>query len=325
MVVDLPRHRLRRHRIWAAVISIILLGTILWRIQPGRLADVVGHLRPLPLAGALGCVLTAGALMALRWSWMLQTQGIRDGFLAAWRGTLVGNALSAALLGALLGDVAKSGWYARRQGHPYGKVLLACGIDRACGGVGLVVYGGLSVAAAILWGGGLDFGLRADTPWKTISAVLLLLLVTGSILLRSARRRLESRLQTGMNQWRETRQALRNRPWILVCSVGLSVVANLLVGGTLACALAAANPGPLPWTGLLWTFPVIGLAASMPFTLAGAGTRESAAIAIWAAFHITAPVAVMASLLTLATTLVGALPGGLLFWFHQESGSDFGR
>ncbi len=318
---ELPRRRLRRHRIGAALISIGLLGSILWRLQPGRLAEVFIHLRPLPLVGALGCVVTAGALMALRWGWMLQTQGIRDGFMAAWRGTLVGNALSAALLGALFGDVAKSGWYARREKHSYGRVLLACGLDRACGGVGLVLYGGLSLTAALVWGGGLNLGLPEGTPWKTGALTLLVLIVIMGLLLRSTRRRLQARLQTGIAQWRETRSALGDRPWILVGAIGVSVVANLLVGGTLACGLAAAAPGPLPWTGLLWTFPVIGLAASMPFTLAGAGTRESAAIAIWAAFYINAPVAVTASLVTLTATLVGALPGGLLFWFQQEPGS----
>jgi hypothetical protein len=63
----------------------------------------------------------------------------------------------------------------------------------------------------------------------------------------------------------------------------------------------------------------------MPFTLAGAGTRESAAIAIWAAFHISPPVAVTASLVTLTVTLAGALPGGLLFWFQEDSGAATGR
>lgn len=325
IAAELPRHRLRRHRVWAALISLGLLGAILWRIQPGRLAEVLSHLRPLPLAGAVGCVITAGALMALRWMWMLQTQGIRDGFMAAWRGTLVGNALSAALLGALLGDVAKSAWYARRQGHSYGRVLLACGIDRACGGFGLVLYGGLSLTAAFLWGDGLNLGLPQDIPWKAAGAILVPLVLILVVLLRSARRRLEARLQTGITQWQETRRALGDRPWILVGAVLVSVFANLLVGGTLACALAAAAPGPLPWTGLLWTFPVIGLAASMPFTLAGAGTRESAAIAIWAAFHISAPVAVTAALVTLMATLAGALPGGLLFWFHQDAGAARGE
>ncbi len=321
LTAELPRRRLRRHRIGAALISVGLLGSILWRLHPGRLTEVLSHLRPLPLVGALGCVMTAGALMALRWGWMLQAQGIRDGFMAAWRGTLVGNALSAALLGALLGDVAKSGWYARRERHPYGRVLLACGLDRACGGVGLVLYGALSLTAALVWGGGLNLGLPEGTPWKTGALTLLVLIVLMGLLLRSTRRRLESRLQTGMAQWRETRRALANRPWILFGAIGISVIANLLVGGTLACALAAAAPGPLPWASLLWTFPVIGLAASMPFTLAGAGTRESAAITIWAAFHISAPVAVMASLVTLAATLAGALPGGFLFWSHRDAGS----
>ncbi|MFZ9854967.1 MAG: lysylphosphatidylglycerol synthase domain-containing protein, partial [Limisphaerales bacterium] len=233
MASELPRRPLQRHRIWAGVISAGLLGAILWRIQPGRLAEVVSHLRPLPLAGALVCVLTAGALMALRWGWMLQTQGVRDGFVAAWRGTLVGNALSAALLGALLGDIAKSGWYAQRQGRPYGRVLLACGIDRACGGIGLVLYGGLSLTVAFVWGDGLSLGAPQGAPWKLISAAVLVVLVAASILFRSTRRRLEVRLQTGMAQWRETRRALGDRPGILARAVLVSVIANLMVGGTL--------------------------------------------------------------------------------------------
>ncbi|HRI16376.1 MAG TPA: lysylphosphatidylglycerol synthase domain-containing protein, partial [Verrucomicrobiota bacterium] len=108
-------------------------------------------------------------------------------------------------------------------------------------------------------------------------------------------------------------KALQARPGLLVSAIAVSFAANLLIGGTLACGLAAIHPTSVPWASLLWTLPVIGLAASMPFSVAGAGARESAAIALWSAYGISAPHAVAACLLTLTATLIGALPGGLLF------------
>ncbi|HAB15211.1 MAG TPA: lysylphosphatidylglycerol synthase domain-containing protein, partial [Verrucomicrobiota bacterium] len=138
-----------RHR-WVAVgVSASILALIFWRIHPERILQALAGARALPASAALLCVLSAGVLLAVRWQWMLRSQGVNDGFFSAWRGVLVGNALNAAMLGAALSDVAKSAWYARRHRHPFPDILLACGLDRVCGGVGVILYALATIAVAI--------------------------------------------------------------------------------------------------------------------------------------------------------------------------------
>ncbi|MBN9689943.1 MAG: flippase-like domain-containing protein [Verrucomicrobia bacterium] len=314
-VVGPRAQNLSRRRGLAVLVSLTLLGIILWRIHPERLIQVFSQLRTGPLLGAVACVFGAALLLAVRWRWMLELQGVHDGFLAAWRGVLVGNALSAALLGAVLGDVGKSAWYARRHDHAFSSVLLACGLDRFCGGLGLVLYTLVTVLAAT------TSGARIVGPWELKTRLLWTLLgvavvtLIGSIwLFQRVRQRWPEQQAEFHRRIGAAWQTLRRRPGRLAGAVAVSFVANLLIGSTLACGLAAASPDPLPWRSLLWTFPTIGLAASLPFTFAGAGAREGAALAIWAWFGIPAPVAVAATLVTLLATLTGAIPGCLLFW-----------
>jgi len=309
-----PRPPSNWRRGFALLVSAALLGLILWRIHPERLGRVLSQLQPMPAFAALLCVISAALLLAIRWRWMLQIQGFDDGFLAAWRGVLVGNALSAALLGAVLGDVAKSAWYSRRHGHAFGGVLLACGLDRLCGGFGLAVYAAATLVLAVL--GGARLPVQMEWNPNMLRALVWIIGVAGligALLFFRFRVHLLEHRQEVHRRVGEAWQLLRMHPGLLVAAMGVSFLAHLLIGATLGCALAAVSPTGLPWFALLWTFPAISLAAAMPFTFAGAGAREGAALAIWSWFGIPGPVAVAASLITFLATLLGAIPGSLLF------------
>lgn len=309
-----PRlRRLGYQRAAAVALSATVLGLIIWKIHPERLLPVLAQAALLPVVAALFCVMTAALLLAVRWRWMLRLQGVDNGFRAAWSGVLVGNALSAALLGAILADIAKSAWYSRRHRHRFDTVLLACGLDRVCGGGGLAIY-----AAATLGAVALSQTVWPAWDWSPRSLPLGVLILGGvaaggGFLWFGLRDRWRRQGQVFRQRIGEAWTALHRRPAILTGSIALSLAAHLLVGATLAFALAAVSPETLPWAALLWTFPAIGLAASLPFTFAGAGAREGAALAIWALFGIGAPVAVAAALITLAVTLLGAVPGAFLF------------
>lgn len=307
--------KVSRRRIAAFACSTVLLALILWRIHPERLGEVLENIRPLPALAALACVVGAAALLAVRWRWMLQLQGVDDGYPAAWAGVLVGNALSAALLGALLADIAKSGWYSRRHGHAYSAVLLACGLDRVCGGFGLVLYGLTTAALALVggmhWPGSWTWNLPTNGRVLALGAITVLLLTAGGLVARQKPQLLAS-LHSARDQIGQAWTLLRQRPQRLTAAIALSFAANLLLGATLGFALASVGKPTGPWLAVVWTFPVIGLVASFPLTFAGAGAREGAAMAIWSGFGISPPVAVAACLVTLGATLLGTVPGTLL-------------
>lgn len=314
-----------RRRIAALACSTVLLALILWRIHPERLGEVLGNLRPLHAVAAIACVVGAAALLAVRWRWMLQLQGVDDGYPAAWAGVLVGNALSAALLGALLADIAKSGWYSRRHGHAYSAILVACGLDRVCGGFGLVLYGLATTAMAIVggmrWPGSWNWNLPSNGWALALASTLVVVLAVAGWAVRR-----KPQFLVGLHgAWDRIVQAwslLRQRPQRLAAAIAISFVANLLIGATLGFALASVGKPTGPWLSVLWTFPLIGLVASLPLTFAGAGAREGAAIAIWSGFGIAPPVAVAACLVTLGATLLGAVPGTLLIATDRRSKSS---
>ena len=94
----------------------------------------------------------------------------------------------------------------------------------------------------------------------------------------------------------------------------MGLLIQMMVSVILGCCLQAVAATPVPWVKLLWTFPVIGLMASVPITISGAGAREGAAILLWTGFGITSATAFSASLLTLSVNLLWAGAGALLLW-----------
>ena len=302
------------HRtVMAVVASAGLLAFIAWKVEPVRLWEVLRQTRP---AFVVLAFLSAGGgllMVACRWHWMLLLRGVADRWWDSVRTALIGYGLSMVLPGAVFADVAKSFQHARRHGRPFEELLLVCGLDRFAGMLGLGVYGlliaGVTLPLASPW-------IRWEAPrgaGRSLVGGILAATVVGILIAVSARRpRVRAAMERGRQLVRDGWGALRDRPVLLVAAAGLSVLGNLLVAATLALGLASVAPEPLPWGRVLWTLPVIGLAAAFPFTVAGAGAREGAAIALWSACGIAAPVAVAACLVTLSANLVWAAIGGLL-------------
>lgn len=291
--------------------SVALLAAIAWKVEPMRLFAVLRGTHP---GLVLLAVLSAGAglsMVGLRWHLMLRLRRIADRVVDSVRTTLVGYGLTMVLPGAVFADVAKSFYHSRRHHRPMDEVLLVCGLDRFSGMLGLGCYGVIILAICVpVAAPGVD-----SIQWKRLPGagwLIGLLLILAALVLLVRQPRVRRALERGQILVRDGWNGLRRRPGLLLLSASLSIVGNLFVAGTLALGLASVAQEPLPWEKVLWTLPVIGLAAAFPFTVAGAGAREGAAIALWSACGISAPVAVAACLVTLTATLVWAMIGGLL-------------
>lgn len=303
--------------------SAILLGVIVWKSDPARLARVLRTTRPVDVALALASAGASLALLALRWHWMLQLRNVADRYRDSLRTTLIGYGLTMVLPGAVVGDVAKSYRHSRRHGRPLSELLLASGLDRFIGVAGVAGYALLILGVAVpRSGGSLRWAPDAWSlaiPWKAATLALPVAVVLWVV---SRRPQVRSAIRSGRRLVHDGWQSLRDRPRLLAVGVLLSVLGNVLVAATLAFGLSSVAPEPLPWSRLLWTLPVIGLAAAFPLTVAGAGAREGAAVALWAACGIPAPVAVAACLVTLAVNGTWAALGGLMLAGVPET---FGR
>lgn len=295
--------------------SAVLLGFLIHKVDPARLAEVLRQARPGFLALAVASSGGALALVAVRWHLMLWLRGMSGPFRHSGRTTLVGYVLTLVLPGAMFGDFGKSVDHARRHRRPLAELLLVCGLDRFAGLVGLAVYvlmvGVVAVPAASLGDLTSRWEWTLKFRWWWIPAAVAAA-GAGWVALRSVRGR-AGIIRAGhlaRNGW----DSLRERPHLLIFATGLSVLANLCVAGTLAFGLAGVAAPGLPWMRILWTLPLIGLAAAFPFTVAGAGAREGAAIVLWSACGVPALVAVAACLITLAANLSWAAVGAVLLF-----------
>jgi uncharacterized membrane protein YbhN (UPF0104 family) len=291
--------------------SAVLLGVIAWKVEPLKLVAVLRGTHP---ALVLLAALSAGAgltMVAIRWHLMLGFRRIADRLSDSVRTALIGYGLTMVLPGAVFADVAKSYYHSRRHQRPVDELLLVCGLDRFAGMIGLGGYGLVIAVVCVPVAVPDASGIR----WKGLPGVGWILglgLIVAAAGLAARHPRVRRSLDRGRALVRDGWNGLRTRPGLLLISALLSVVGNLFVAGTLAFGLASVAPEALPWGKILWTLPVIGLAAAFPFTVAGAGAREGAAIALWSACGIPAPVAVAACLVTLTANLFWAALGGLL-------------
>lgn len=293
--------------------SVGLLAAIVWRVEPARLVSILGHARPsfvfcslMSAGGALG-------MLMIRWHLMACLRDVGDRMTDSARTTLIGFGLTFVLPGAVFADVAKSYHHARRLHRPFPDLLVVCALDRFAGMLGLAGYGALVLWAAWKWmvprAGSDQIHWRLPSPALVAGVVFVVGAAAVLILRRPA---IRSAAERGRIRMRDGWNALRDRPRLLGLAALLSIAGNLMVAGTLAFGLASVAPDAVPWGRVLWTLPVIGLAAAFPFTIGGAGAREGAAIALWSSVGIAAPVAVAACLVTLAANLFWAGMGGLL-------------
>src|SRR6185503_784647 len=93
--------------------------------------------------------------------------------------------------------------------------------------------------------------------------------------------------------------------------------AQLALSAVLAFNVAAVSKAPIDWAQAAWTFPAITLISCMPFTVAGAGVREVAALALLAPYGVSAGECVAASLLTFFHKVAWAGIGAAVLWLEQ--------
>ncbi|MDB6018283.1 MAG: hypothetical protein JWR19_2772 [Pedosphaera sp.] len=253
---------------------------------------------------------------AWRWHLMLRLTGCAVHPGATARMSLIGHFFYTLFFGVAGGDFARSALYARWYGLPLPEILATSPLDRLVGLAGLIIFVALAFAVAALKGGFAHLGIAAvplPFGWVALGLGVTVLVCAG--LLRWARDSAAARMLrafgSGCRRW----------------SVSWTAVWQGLVGGFLVQVLFAANlafslqavtHSPLPWGQLVWTLPVISIVSGMPFTVAGLGFREGAAMALLGLYGIPPATAVAGSLLTLGARLFWAVIGGILLWWERR-------
>jgi glycosyltransferase 2 family protein len=307
----------RQPWLWGRLLILSVTGVALFLVfRRLNLQALALTFRSMHWGWFLGSFVLYGALFlpaALRWHIVLRLTRQTVDFAATARLSLIGHFFYTVLLGVFGGDTAKSIVYSRWYRFPIANILATAPLDRFLGSVGMVAFGAMTLGVALVVGGFEHLhsvSLRWPGAWAlTLIALVILLIIAGRF------------LQAITSFWNRFTDALGRGAKLLLASpraaasgILCGIVVQISLSGALALNLRAATHAPLPWEQLLWTFPVVVAISALPLTFAGLGAREGAALTLFGLYGVPSEDAVGASLLMVATSLLWAILGGLLYW-----------
>jgi rSAM/selenodomain-associated transferase 2 len=306
---------------WQRVLCLLLTFGLLYFIF--RKIDLDGFLTSLQrmrLSWFLGAFLAYGVALwlgSIRWHIALRLTRTAVHPSVSARLFLIGHFFFVALFGAAGGDVAKSALYARWYGFALPEVIAAAPLDRGLGLAGPLLLMGMLCGMAAA-SGGFEALPRLDLEvpgiWVLIALSMGTLVLLATLFWKPR----------GESSWARTIRAFRSGGGRLVVSPRVAIpgllvacLAQLGLSAVLALNLQAVSQSPISWGQLAWTFPVITLFSCLPFTVAGAGVREIAALTFLGIYDIPAGDCVAASMLTLIHKIVWAGVGAGVLG-HEE-------
>jgi rSAM/selenodomain-associated transferase 2 len=304
-------------RVLCIGITLALLYFIFRRVDYHGLLAALRELKPLWFVLAFAAYGVAMILGGLRWHLALRVTDTTMHPGASCRLFLIGHFFFVALFGAAGGDAAKSALYARWYGFDMARVIAAAPLDRALGIGGPLLLMGVLLGIAAATGGfeplrAVDFDWPG--PWVLAACALGFVALVAIVLWRPK----------GDSSWARAARAFRSGGARMALTPGIAVPgllyafgAQLALSAVLALNVQAVTKGSLDWAQAAWTFPVITLISCMPFTVAGAGVREVAALAFLAPYGVSAGECVAASLLTFFHKVAWAGIGALVLWLEQ--------
>src|SRR5688572_15305337 len=304
-------------RLACLLITFGLLYFIFRRIDLSALGAALKHLKPFWFAIAFATYGVAMILGGLRWHLALRVTDTAMHPGASGRLFLIGHFFFVALFGAAGGDAAKSALYARWYGFDMARVIAAAPLDRALGIGGPLLLMGVLLGMAAATGGfeplrAVDFDWPG--PWVLAACAVAFVALVAIVLWRPK----------GDSSWARAARAFRSggarmalTPGIAVPGLFYAFGAQLALSAVLALNVQAVTKGSLDWAQAAWTFPLITLISCMPFTVAGAGVREVAALAFLAPYGVSAGECVAASLLTFFHKVAWAGIGAAVLWLEQ--------
>lgn len=268
------------------LISVAVLGAVLWVVQPQAALGAMSRPHPGWLALAVAALVAQIYLSALRWRMTARALGQTLPRLWAMQEYALSVAANTFLPGGVLGDLGRifrsrnMDW----QGHGWKGAAASVVVERLAGQVAMM---GLMVLALSLWWGAKGVALIFAT----------LGMFWGVLRFWPKLRRLLAQAWCGSDVW----------PAQLGLTLAI-LVANLAGFWAAAQAIDVA----LEARTALVLIPVTLLAMLLPLSLNGWGLREGVAAALWPLWGIAAPQAVAASILfglaCMAAATIGLAP-----------------
>lgn len=295
---------------WARlVVTIALLAVVATQIEWSAMGDRISVGHPAWGAAAVGLIVVALAVGAVRWRILLGVAGVHLSVAQVARIYAISTFSSTFLPTSVGGDVARAFLVARR-----GRLLARAGItvvlDRAA------AFAGLIAVAFLAWGAdasGVPDG-QAHSLMVVFAICVAGTLAVGAIMVRppgTIARRIPERVRLGLAEVRTIVVASVRRPTVGT-SVLLSSVAFQALVVLQTCAIARAFDIDVSFTAAAFAVTLVTLATLVPVSIGGFGIREGSYIVLLGASGVSATDATLISLASVAVLFVASLPGAFL-------------
>lgn len=298
------------------LISLCVLGLVLFWVEPHRIAAQIQSFHPGWLVLALTVTVLQTALSAWRWRFTASHLGLS----LSWRHALGDYYLACfanqALPGGVLGDAWRAQRHARSSGQR-GAAWQAVILERASGQVLVALLSLLALALMPTWRHALASFAISSVPWLVLA--LIVLTVVSVIVVRLVLQHWPEAVAS----FREAlkRAVLARKAWPSQLFSSLLIVASY----ALVFALAARAIGVLlPWYQLMLVALPVLLAMLIPLSVAGWGWREAMAGALWFSLGQPPEQGIGISIAYGAIVALGATPG-ILVWLRRPAPSSSPR
>jgi uncharacterized protein (TIRG00374 family) len=289
---------------------------LVWKIDLGTTADVLRETSGWWFGLAVAIMILTTVPMALRWQWLLASQGMRERLPWLTRAYLVAYAAGQILPTSLGGDAVRILETSRRHPARLGGISAIVLLERALGGAATVLLGAVGFVLAI---GRYDVGAYLWLEGAFVLGTIVLGIVFFS---RAARpvlrwsRPLLSRLRLerpvravydGIHVFREHGGLLGS---VFALTIAVQAVRVLAIWATARAVGIDLSPRIFYVMG-----PLFFLVLLVPFTLNGFAVREAFFVSFLGSVGIGADAAFAAGFLFFLVTIALALPGGaILLW-----------
>jgi glycosyltransferase 2 family protein len=289
---------------------------LVWKVDVGTTADVLRETSGWWFGLAVAIMILTTVPMALRWRWLLASQGMRERLPWLTRAYLVAYTAGQILPTSLGGDAVRILETSRRHPARLGGISAIVLLERALGGAATVLLGAIGFALAV---GRYDVGAYLWLEGAFVLGTIVLGIVFFSRAARPvlrwsrpllARVRLERPVRSvyeGIHVFREHRGLLGS---VFALTIAVQAVRVLAIWATARAVGVELSPRIFYVMG-----PLFFLVLLVPFTLNGFAVREAFFVSFLGSIGIDADAAFAAGFLFFLVTIALALPGGaILLW-----------
>ncbi|HDS74834.1 MAG TPA: flippase-like domain-containing protein [Firmicutes bacterium] len=305
-------------------ISIALIAAVIWQVGPH--AVVPETIRWSWIVVAIALFLLSNIFGAFQWNLLLRCAGLRLPVFTVIRAYFIALFFNNFLIGNVGGDVLRAIDVRTRVERGQGKTEAAIAtivMDRFLGFFTMMCF---AVGAALFATERLESG--------AILFILLAAFVVVGTLITSRRvglfadrwiiRILPARLAVTIVRLRAGFVAMRTSPVVLAQAFAISAfVQGIRIIVHYVCSLAIGLD--IPFLYFVTFIPLVSVAAAIPISFGGLGTREWAAVGLFKTVGVGGAGIVAMELIAHGVTLVASLPGAIDFVTRKNTSRDVSK